>query len=86
MRFFHLVKDSESLLTTFLNLSEKKEVYRDCGLPFTEIAQSVALKEATVMRICHRWIQKETTDRRGQSPPLLCSTAHDDRRNGVSDG
>ncbi|GFV91882.1 transposable element Tc1 transposase [Trichonephila clavipes] len=32
------------------------------------------------MRICHRWRQEETTERRGQSYTLRCITARDDRQ------
>ncbi|GFX08434.1 transposable element Tc3 transposase [Trichonephila clavipes] len=32
------------------------------------------------MRICHRWIQKKTTDRRGQSHSFCYITIRDDRR------
>ncbi|GFU40561.1 hypothetical protein TNCV_3229621 [Trichonephila clavipes] len=30
--------------------------YRDCGLSFGEVGQRVSRKQATVMRICHRWM------------------------------
>ncbi|GFW69696.1 transposable element Tcb1 transposase [Trichonephila clavipes] len=38
-----------------------------CGLSFREIGERVGRNQATVMWICHRWMQEETTDRRGQS-------------------
>ncbi|GFU96969.1 uncharacterized protein TNCV_3319321 [Trichonephila clavipes] len=43
--------------------------YRDCGLSFT-----------TVMRICDRWMQEGTTDRRGRSHPPQCTTSREDRK------
>lgn len=53
--------------------------YRDCGLSFREIGQRVGRNQATVMRICNRWMQEGTTDRRGRSHPPRCTTARDDR-------
>ncbi|GFV89251.1 transposable element Tcb1 transposase [Trichonephila clavipes] len=44
-----------------------------------EIDQRVGRNQATVMRICHRWMQGETRDRRGQSHPPRCTTERDDR-------
>ncbi|GFW92901.1 uncharacterized protein TNCV_3495341 [Trichonephila clavipes] len=35
--------------------------YRDCGLCFREIGHSGVRNQATVMRICHLWMQEETT-------------------------
>ncbi|GFU91722.1 transposable element Tcb1 transposase [Trichonephila clavipes] len=32
------------------------------------------------MRICDRWIQEGTTDRRSQSHPPQCTTSHEDRQ------
>ncbi|GFX54560.1 HTH_Tnp_Tc3_2 domain-containing protein [Trichonephila clavipes] len=32
------------------------------------------------MRICHRWMQEEATERQGRSQPSRCTTARDDRR------
>ncbi|GFW32483.1 transposable element Tc1 transposase [Trichonephila clavipes] len=31
------------------------------------------------MQICYRWMQEETTGRRGRSHPPRCTTARDDR-------
>ncbi|GFX03402.1 transposable element Tcb1 transposase [Trichonephila clavipes] len=44
--------------------------YRDCGLFFREIGSPVERNQTTVMRICDRWMQEGTTDRRGRSHPL----------------
>ncbi|GFV49889.1 transposable element Tcb1 transposase [Trichonephila clavipes] len=46
--------------------------YRGCGLSFREIGSRVGRNQTTVMRICDRWIQEGTTDRRGHhlSAPL----------------
>ncbi|GFW35821.1 transposable element Tcb1 transposase [Trichonephila clavipes] len=32
------------------------------------------------MRICDRWMQKRTTDRRGRSHPPQCTTSREDRQ------
>ncbi|GFV99200.1 transposable element Tcb1 transposase [Trichonephila clavipes] len=43
--------------------------YRDCGISFTEIGSRVGRNQTTVMRICDRWMQEGTMDRRGRSHP-----------------
>ncbi|GFV38415.1 uncharacterized protein TNCV_4392961 [Trichonephila clavipes] len=52
--------------------------YRDCGLYFREIGSRVGQNQTTVMRICDRWMQEGTTDRRGDhihlSAPLHVRT------------
>ncbi|GFV77953.1 transposable element Tc1 transposase [Trichonephila clavipes] len=53
--------------------------YRDCGLSFREIGQLVGRNQATVMWMCHRWKQEETTDRWGRSLLPHCTTARDDK-------
>ncbi|GFY24445.1 transposable element Tcb1 transposase [Trichonephila clavipes] len=53
--------------------------YRDCGLSFREIGSSVG-RNQTVMRICFRWMQEGTTDRRGRSHPPQCTTLREDRQ------
>ncbi|GFW57009.1 transposable element Tcb1 transposase [Trichonephila clavipes] len=53
--------------------------YRDCGLSFREIGSRVGRNQTTVMRICDRWMQKGTTDRRGRSHPPQCTTSHEER-------
>ncbi|GFW32876.1 transposable element Tcb1 transposase [Trichonephila clavipes] len=54
--------------------------YRDCGLSFREIGIRVERNQTTVMRICDRWMQEGTTDRRGRSHPPQCTTSRDDRQ------
>ncbi|GFW71866.1 transposable element Tcb1 transposase [Trichonephila clavipes] len=54
--------------------------YRDCGLSFSEIGSRVGRNQTTVMRICDRWMQKGTTDRRGRSHPSQCTTSRKDRQ------
>ncbi|GFW82117.1 transposable element Tcb1 transposase [Trichonephila clavipes] len=39
--------------------------YRDCGLSFRKIGSRVGLNQTTVMRICDRWNQERTMERRG---------------------
>ena len=53
--------------------------YRDCGLSFREIGSRVGRNQTTVMRICDRWMQEGTTDRRVPSHPPQCTTSRDDR-------
>ncbi|GFY24782.1 uncharacterized protein TNCV_2689731 [Trichonephila clavipes] len=48
--------------------------YRDFGLSFREIGSRVGRNE-TVMRICDRWMQEGTMDRRGRSHPPQCTTS-----------
>ncbi|GFS56411.1 transposable element Tcb1 transposase [Trichonephila clavipes] len=54
--------------------------YRDCGLSFREIGSRVGRNRTTVMRICDRWMQEGTTDRRGRSLPPQCTTSREDRK------
>ncbi|GFY21300.1 transposable element Tcb1 transposase [Trichonephila clavipes] len=54
--------------------------YRDCGLSFREIGSRVGGNQTTAMRICNRWMQKGTTDRRGRSHPPQCTSSREDRR------
>ncbi|GFW34433.1 transposable element Tcb1 transposase [Trichonephila clavipes] len=54
--------------------------YRDCGLSFREIGSRVGRNQTTVMRICDRWKQEGTTDRRGRSYPPQCTTSREDRQ------
>ncbi|GFW48463.1 transposable element Tcb1 transposase [Trichonephila clavipes] len=54
--------------------------YRDCGLSFREIGSRVGRNQTTVMRICDRWMQEGTTDRRGPSHPPQCTTSREDRQ------
>ncbi|GFX54238.1 HTH_38 domain-containing protein [Trichonephila clavipes] len=53
---------------------------RYCGLSFREIGSRVGRNQATVMRICDRWMQEGTTNRRGRSHPSQCTTSHEDRQ------
>ncbi|GFU40811.1 transposable element Tcb1 transposase [Trichonephila clavipes] len=55
-------------------------VYRDCGLSFREIGSRVGRNQTIVMRICDRWMQEGTTDRRGRYYPLQCTTSREDRQ------
>ncbi|GFW24105.1 transposable element Tcb1 transposase [Trichonephila clavipes] len=41
--------------------------YRGCGFSFRKIGSRVGRNQTTVMRICDRWMQEGTKDRRGQS-------------------
>ncbi|GFS95975.1 transposable element Tcb1 transposase [Trichonephila clavipes] len=39
--------------------------YQNCGLAFREIGSRVGRNQTIVMRICDRWMQESTKDRRG---------------------
>ncbi|GFV35890.1 transposable element Tcb1 transposase [Trichonephila clavipes] len=54
--------------------------YRDCGLSFGEIGSRVGRNQTTVMRICDRWMQEGTTERRGGSHPPQCPTSREDEQ------
>ncbi|GFW31887.1 transposable element Tcb1 transposase [Trichonephila clavipes] len=47
-----------------------------------EIGSLVERNQTTVMRICDRWMQEGTTDRRGRSHPPQCTTSREDRQIG----
>ncbi|GFY26517.1 transposable element Tcb1 transposase [Trichonephila clavipes] len=53
--------------------------YRDCGLSFMGIGSRVGRNQTTAMRICNRWIQECTMDRRGRSHPPQCTTSPSQR-------
>ncbi|GFS74027.1 transposable element Tcb1 transposase [Trichonephila clavipes] len=52
--------------------------YRDCGLSFREIGSRVGRNQTTATRICDRWMQEGTTDRRGPSHPPQCTNSRED--------
>ncbi|GFU70385.1 transposable element Tcb1 transposase [Trichonephila clavipes] len=54
--------------------------YRYCGLSFREIGSRVGRNQTTVMRLCDRWMQEGTTDRRGRSHPPQCTTSRENRQ------
>ncbi|GFY23874.1 transposable element Tcb1 transposase [Trichonephila clavipes] len=54
--------------------------YRDWGLTFREICSRVGRNQTTVMRICDRWMQESTTNRRHRSHPPQCTTSCEDRQ------
>ncbi|GFT96267.1 transposable element Tcb1 transposase [Trichonephila clavipes] len=54
--------------------------YRDYGSYFREIGSRVGRNQATVMRICDRWMQEGKTDRHGRSHPTQCITSCEDRQ------
>ncbi|GFX08425.1 transposable element Tcb1 transposase [Trichonephila clavipes] len=45
-----------------------------------EIGSRVGRNQTTVMRICDRWMQEGTTDRRGRLHPPQCTTSREDRQ------
>ncbi|UYV62559.1 hypothetical protein LAZ67_2001095, partial [Cordylochernes scorpioides] len=74
----------QSLLSSFDQVSKfdrgRIVAYRDCGLSFREIGSRVGRNQTTAMRICDRWMQEGTTDRRVRPHPPQCTTSRDDRR------
>ncbi|GFV86616.1 hypothetical protein TNCV_4184701 [Trichonephila clavipes] len=49
-----------------------------------EIGSRVGRNQTTVMRICDRWMQEGTTDRRDRSHQPQCATSREDRTTDVS--
>ncbi|GFU99896.1 uncharacterized protein TNCV_1257451 [Trichonephila clavipes] len=45
-----------------------------------EIGSRVGRNRTTVMRICDRWMQEGSMDRRGRSHPPQCTTSREDRQ------
>ncbi|GFU45994.1 uncharacterized protein TNCV_5102801 [Trichonephila clavipes] len=54
--------------------------YQDYVISFMEISSRVGRNQTTVMRICDRWMQEDTTDQRGRSQPPQCITSREDRQ------
>ncbi|GFX82958.1 transposable element Tcb1 transposase [Trichonephila clavipes] len=54
--------------------------YRDCRISFRKIDSRVGRNQTTVIRICDRWMQEGTTDRRGRSHPPQFTTSREDRQ------
>ncbi|GFU15935.1 transposable element Tcb1 transposase [Trichonephila clavipes] len=50
----------------------------NCGLK--KIGSRVGRNQTTVMRICDRWMQKGTMDRRGRSHPSQCTTSRKEKQ------
>ncbi|GFW71810.1 uncharacterized protein TNCV_4658581 [Trichonephila clavipes] len=59
---------------------ERLFAYRHWGLHFREISCCVGRNQTTVMRICDRWMQEYTTERRGRSYPPQCTTSCEDKQ------
>ncbi|GFV86108.1 uncharacterized protein TNCV_671051 [Trichonephila clavipes] len=45
----------------------------------SKIGSRVGQNQTAVMRICHRWMQEDTMNRRGQLHPPQCTTSREDR-------
>ncbi|GFW11642.1 transposable element Tcb1 transposase [Trichonephila clavipes] len=74
------ILNSRRAASPLVRLVEGKErgrivAYRDCGLSFTEINNRVGKNQTTIMRICDRWMQEGTTDRRARLNPPQCTTS-----------
>ncbi|GFV16630.1 transposable element Tcb1 transposase [Trichonephila clavipes] len=76
--------EMKNIMKTFDQVSEfgrgRIVAYQDCGLSFKEIGSRVGRNQTTVIRICDHWMQKGTTDQRGQSHPSQCTTSRVDRQ------
>ncbi|GFV98323.1 transposable element Tcb1 transposase [Trichonephila clavipes] len=60
--------------------SVSKEPYSHGSYVLTlEIGSRVGQNQTTLMRICDRWMQEDTTERRGRSHQPQCTTSHKDR-------
>ncbi|GFU05457.1 transposable element Tc1 transposase [Trichonephila clavipes] len=71
----------DQLKRQIIRVRQRKIVaYRDCGLSYREIGSRVGRNQTTVIRICDRWMQEVTTDRRGQSHLPQCTTSREDRK------
>ncbi|GFU04352.1 transposable element Tcb1 transposase [Trichonephila clavipes] len=81
-----LVENSDQLLINRISVSEfdrrRIVAYRNCGLSFWEIGSRVGGNQTTEIRICDRWMQEGTTDRRGRSHPPQCTTSREDKQIG----
>ncbi|GFV65609.1 transposable element Tcb1 transposase [Trichonephila clavipes] len=60
-----------------------RHLRKDSGLPrlwitFQGNRCRVGRNQTTAMRICDRWLQEGTTDRRGRSHPSQCTTSRED--------
>ncbi|GFV07705.1 transposable element Tcb1 transposase [Trichonephila clavipes] len=64
-------------LHTLWHLTDKSRMVVSAS---KEIGSPVGRNQTTVMRICDRWMQKNTTDRRGRSHPPQCTTSRENRQ------
>ncbi|GFY29497.1 transposable element Tcb1 transposase [Trichonephila clavipes] len=69
--------DQESFFDS-LRIVAYRDIYIYSGLSFRKIGSRVGRNQTTVMRICDRWMQEGTTDRRGRSHPPQCTTSRED--------
>ncbi|GFX49606.1 transposable element Tcb1 transposase [Trichonephila clavipes] len=60
--------------------TERIVAYHDCGLSFRQISRHVGRNQITVIRLCDRWMQDGTTNRRGQSHPPQRTSSLEDRQ------
>ncbi|GFY23615.1 transposable element Tcb1 transposase [Trichonephila clavipes] len=81
--------DYGQLLTEFINLpstfTKSRYLFLVChhigGYQSPqEIGRRVGRNQSPVMRICDRWMQESTTNRRGRSHPPQCATSREDRQ------
>ncbi|GFW64308.1 transposable element Tcb1 transposase [Trichonephila clavipes] len=61
-------------------IQKYKSPFVTCTLSNREIGSRVGRNQTTVMRICDRWMQEATMDRRDRSHPPQCTTSHEDRQ------
>ncbi|GFX72265.1 HTH_Tnp_Tc3_2 domain-containing protein [Trichonephila clavipes] len=58
----------------------RKNYVRQLVSTIRKISSRVGRNQTTVMRICDRWMQEGTTNRRGRSHPPQCTTSREDRQ------
>ncbi|GFU83562.1 hypothetical protein TNCV_4218221 [Trichonephila clavipes] len=65
------LENSDQLLIKYPSSTEEGywPTERDCGLSFREIGSRAERNQTNVTRICDRWMQEGTMDRRGRSHP-----------------
>ncbi|GFX09580.1 transposable element Tcb1 transposase [Trichonephila clavipes] len=63
----------------YLSFSDQRGM-RKCSGQWDGIGSRVGRNQTTVMRICDRWMQVGTMDRRGRSHPPQCTTSREDRQ------
>ncbi|GFX99772.1 transposable element Tcb1 transposase [Trichonephila clavipes] len=73
-----LVESSDQLLIRYPSSTEEGYWPTETGLFFRKIGSLVGRNQTTVMRICDRWMQEDTTDQRGRSHPPQCTTSRED--------
>ncbi|GFS56786.1 transposable element Tcb1 transposase [Trichonephila clavipes] len=78
--FWHWRTVHRHLLHTHRSISFWLEQHFYPSVVKQQIGSPIGRNQTTVMRICDRWMQEGTTDRRGQSHPTQCTTSRENRQ------